>query len=356
MNKILSLARPDILQLQPYQHGAWDPSVERMHTNEMPWPPASDTSALGLNHYPQPQPAQLISRLAELYGVDPAQMIIGRGSDEAIDLIVRAFCRAGMDKVIVCPPTYGMYKVAARIQGADIVEVPMLKAGSYQLDSQRVTAACDATVKIVFLCSPNNPTGNLLSEDAVLALCRALDERCLIVVDEAYIEFSEARSCARFLSRNSNLVVLRTLSKAHALAGARCGALLAHPDIIRLLSGIIAPYAVPSPTVDAVMLVLGNEHDLPQKIQTVLSERAVLAQTLMQQAIVKRIWPSDANFLLVECHDAAAVLDAARSVGLIIRDQRSQFGLSNCVRISVGTPDQNRRLLAAIASVQGAAA
>ena len=356
MNKILSLARPDILQLQPYQHGAWDPSVERMHTNEMPWPPVGDTSALGLNHYPQPQPAQLISRLAELYGVDAAQMIIGRGSDEAIDLIVRAFCRAGLDKVVICPPTYGMYKVAARIQGADIIEVPMFKAGSYQLDSQQVIAACDVTAKIVFLCSPNNPTGNLLSEDAVLALCCALDGRCLIVVDEAYIEFSAAGSCARFLARNANLIVLRTLSKAHALAGARCGALLAHPDIIKLLGGIIAPYAVPSPTVDTVMRVLADENDLPQKIATVLSERAMLADALRQQAIIKRIWHSDANFLLVECHDASAVLDAARGVGLIIRDQRSQFGLSNCVRISVGTPDQNRRLLGAIASVQGAAA
>lgn len=356
MNRNLALARPDILKLQPYQHGAWDASVERMHTNEMPWPPHNDTSTWGLNHYPEPQPTQLIERFSSLYGVMTRQILVGRGSDEAIDLVVRAFCRAGTDKVIICPPTYGMYKVAAKIQGADVIEVPMICGNAFALDVSGILAAINDTVKILFLCSPNNPTGDSLAEQDLHALCSQLEGRALVVIDEAYIEFSHRDSFARFLSRYPNLIVLRTLSKAHALAGARCGTVLADAQIIHLLSGIIAPYAVPSPTVDIVMQTLCAERDLQEKIATVLYERAFLAEQLLKLPLIVRVWPSDSNFVLVECRDAQTVLHAAHSAGLIIRDQRSHSMLGQSVRISVGTPEQNRRLLAAIAAAKEVAA
>ncbi len=348
MNRNLALARPDILQLQPYQHGAWDMTVERMHTNEMPWPPHNDISAWGLNHYPEPQPTQLVARFAALYGVASDQILVGRGSDEAIDLVVRAFCRGGTDSVIICPPTYGMYKVAAKIQGAGVIEVPMIGTDVFALDLPGILAAVKDTVKIVFLCSPNNPTGDSLAEKDMHTLCAELEGRALVVVDEAYIEFSQRDSFAGFLTKYSNLVVLRTLSKAHALAGARCGTVLADAQIIHLLSGIIAPYAVPSPVVDIVMQTLSAEDDLQQRIETVLLERAFLIEELRRLSLVVRVWPSDSNFVLIECRDAQVVLQAARSAGLIIRDQRSQSMLGESVRISVGTPEQNRRLIAAI--------
>ena len=202
MNPILELARADILSLQPYQHAAWEPSLERMHANEMPWRASGDTSVAGLNRYPEPQPAELIAHLAELYGVAPDHVLAGRGSDEGIDLLVRAFCRAGQDSVLICPPTFGMYKVSARIQGAGVVEVPLLKDRGFALDAQAVLAAWRSGVKLVFLCTPNNPTGNLLDRGAIESLCEQLRDRAIVVVDEAYMEFAHAPSLIDRLDRH----------------------------------------------------------------------------------------------------------------------------------------------------------
>lgn len=352
MNSVLALARPDILTLQPYSHAAWLPSLERLHANEMPWRAEGDGSLAGLNRYPEPQPPELIERLAELYGVDRSQLLAGRGSDEAIDLLVRAFCRARQDSVIICPPTFGMYKVAARIQGADVIEVPLRRDQGFALDREAILAAWHPQVKIVFLCSPNNPTGNLLDAAEIERLCNDLEGKALIAVDEAYVEFAATPGFTKLLSRYANLVTFRTLSKAYALAGARCGVLLAHPDIVNLLKRIIPPYALPSLTVEAVMKLTAtsSRQEATAHIATLLEERERLAAGLRQSPLIQRVWPSDANFLLVECVDADGVLAAARSVQLIIRDQRAQPTLPNCLRISVGTPGQNLRLLGALAA------
>src|SRR5690606_8748569 len=279
MNDILRLARPDILALEPYQHAAWAPSLERLHANEMPWRAAGDQTAAGLNRYPQPQPAELIRHLATLYSVAPQNVLAGRGSDEAIDLLVRAFCRAGHDSIVICPPTFGMYKVTARIQGAGVIEVPLIRDRGFALDTDGVLAACRAGVKIVFLCSPNNPTGALLDPDAIERVCTELDGRAIVAVDEAYVEFARAPSFTARLTRYSNLVVLRTLSKAYALAGARCGALIAHPEIVRLLSRVITPYALPTQTIEAVLALTNADHQAQaaERIAIVLQERDKLA-------------------------------------------------------------------------------
>lgn len=358
MNSILKLARPDILSLQPYQHAAWEPTLERMHANEMPWRADGDESVAGLNRYPEPQPEELIQHLARLYDVAPENVLAGRGSDEGIDLLIRAFCRAGQDSVLICPPTFGMYKVSARIQGAGVVEVPLLKEQGFELDVQGVLAAWRENVKLVFICSPNNPTGNLLDRASIEVLCAHLADKALIVVDEAYIEFAGIASMTNELERFPNLVILRTLSKAYALAGARCGALLAHPDIVSLLARVITPYALPTQTIEAVLRLTDAEHvdESRQRIAQVLSERARLSETLASLPLVNHVWPSDSNFILVDCVDASDVLLAARSAGLIIRDPRSQRGLENCVRISVGTPDQNDRVLESVATASGVVA
>ena len=348
MSWVSELARPEIVALKPYEHAAWEPSLERMHANELPWRSLGDETAAGLNRYPQPQPRELVHALAELYSVTPRQLLVGRGSDEAIDLLVRAFCRAGQDAVLVCPPTFGMYSVAARIQGAEVVTVPLRP--DFALDESAVLQRCAPEVKLLFLCSPNNPSGNLLDEQAILRIAARLAGRAVVVVDEAYIEFSTGRCLSRYLAEVPHLAVLRTLSKAHGLAGARCGALLADPELIALLRKVIPPYAIAQPTVETVLrqleparLAISREH-----IETIRSERMRLSSALLEIRGVVRVWPSDANFLLAEFADADAALAAARDARLLVRDVRSQAGLGNALRITVGSVSQNDRLLQAL--------
>jgi len=358
MSNPAALARADIRSLQPYQHAAWKPTLERLHANEMPWRAQGDASALGLNRYPEPQPPELIRRLADLYDVQPDQVIAGRGSDEGIDLLVRVFCRAEHDSVVICPPTFGMYKVCAKIQGAGLIEIPLLKEEGFALDTEKLLSTWQPGVKLYFLCSPNNPTGNTVDVAAIERLCRELDDKALIVVDEAYIEFSQQGSLTRLLAKHANLAILRTLSKAYALAGARCGAVIAHPDVISLMARVIPPYALPVTTVQAVMQFTSAEQQVlsKQRIAVILEERVKLAERLQALRAIRRVWPSDTNYLLVECADAEQVLQSAQNVGLIIRDQRSQPMLANCVRITVGTPEQNERLVRGIASSMRATA
>lgn len=351
MTDLLELARPEILALQPYQHAAWQPTLERLHANEMPWRASGDLSGAGLNRYPEPQPAELIAHLAGLYGVAPANLLAARGSDEGIDLLVRTFCRAGQDSVLICPPTFGMYEVSARIQGADVLAVALRGERGFQLDVPAVLETWRAGVKLVFLCTPNNPTGNLLERADIEKLCEALHGKAIVVVDEAYLEFAREPSCAHLIERFPNLVVLRTLSKAYALAGTRCGAVIADARIIALLRRVLTPYALTTQTIEAVLRYTNPQHqaEAAERIALVLAQRERLAAELARSPLVRQVWPSAANFLLLDCLDPQRVLQAAASAGLIIRDLRRQAGLEQSLRITVGTPEQNERLLAAIA-------
>jgi histidinol-phosphate aminotransferase len=353
MTSVLDLARPDLLDMQPYRHAEWTPALERLHANESPWRAAGDDSPAGLNRYPEPHPRALVDRLAELYGVPGECVLPGRGSDEAIDLLVRGFCRAGLDRVLTCPPTFGMYKVTARIQGASVVELPLRRERGFALDpaaiAQRVRAS-EARIKIVFICSPNNPTGNLVDPAAIEDLCAALNDCAVIAVDEAYIEFSGAGSLAARLPRFPNLVILRTLSKAFALAGARCGALIGDPAVVEFLGRLIPPYALPTPSIGAALEALAPSRraDVNTRVQAIRNERARVAAAMTQLPAIRRAWPSAANFLLVDCIDAGRCLRAAVAAGLLVRDVRGQPGLPDSLRITIGTPDQNERLLRAL--------
>jgi len=349
MNDILALARPEILALKPYSHASWDPAFDRLHANELPWRAETDRSRAGLNRYPEPHPHELAARLAQLYGVQAAQLLPGRGSDESIDLVVRGFCRAGVDNVILCPPTFGMYAVAARIQGAEVREVPLLREHGYALDAKAVLAACDAKTRIVFLCSPNNPTGNAMEPAAIETLLTELAGKALVVVDEAYIEFSGDASLTTQLGRFPNLVVLRTLSKAFGLAGARVGSLIAHPDIVALLGKVIPPYSIPQPTIETVFATLATPQLAVQRerVAQVRVERERLASQLAVKSGVAKVWPSVANFLLTDFHSAESALAAARDARLLVRDMRHIW--PQALRISVGTPEQNDRLIRSLA-------
>jgi histidinol-phosphate aminotransferase len=347
---ITQLARPEIVALKAYEHAVWEPELERLHANELPWRAFADESLAGLNRYPEPQPLALVERLATLYGVAPESVLVGRGSDEAIDLLVRGFCRAGQDSVVICPPTFGMYSVAARIQGADVVSIPLRAEAGFALDERAVLDKCTPNVKLVFLCSPNNPTGNLLCEDAIVSLARALEGRAVVVVDEAYIEFSGARSLAGRICDLPHLAVLRTLSKAYALAGARCGTLIADPEVVKLLRKVIPPYAITQLSMEAVLKVLRPAQLAVSKarLATIISERDRMLAAFAKLPNITRVWPSASNFVLAEFADVPLALARSRGAHLLIRDVRGYPGLGRCLRITIGSPEQNNRLLEAL--------
>ena len=349
MSWVHELSRADIVALRPYEHAAWEPGLERLHANELPWRPADDRSRAGLNRYPEPQPRALIERLAQLYSVAPTAILAGRGSDEAIDLLTRAFCRAGRDAVLVCPPTFGMYSVCARIQGAEVAQVQLCRETGFALEEDALLERCTANVKLVFLCSPNNPTGNLLDEAAIQRIARRLTGRGLVVIDEAYVEFAGRPSLTRLVTELPNLAILRTLSKAYGLAGARCGALIADPEIIALLRKIIPPYAIPQLTLEAVLdrLTPAALAHSRARLEELLQERERLLRALPRLTRVTRVWPTAANFILVELEDAGAALARGREARLLVRDARGYPGLGHALRITVGTPEQNGRLLEA---------
>jgi len=347
VNAAVSLARPEIVTLKAYAHAAWLPSLTRLHANEAPWRPTGDTTTGGLNRYPEPQPQALIERLAALYGLPAACVLATRGSDEAIDVLSRIYLRAGTDAILQCSPTFGMYQVAARIQGAAVVEIPLDRSRGWALDTERVLAAWQANIKLVYLCSPNNPTANLLDAAALEEICKALDGKAIVVIDEAYIEWSRSLSLTRWLSRFPTLAILRTLSKAHALAGARLGALLAHPELIELAKRIIPPYALAQPTVEAALRAL-DPAELPAahaRLEGLLAERETLSRGLSASPLVDRVWPSDANFLLIDCRDADRFMSNTLAGGLIVRDLRAHPALPRSLRVSVGTREQNDALL-----------
>jgi len=351
MSWLTEIARPEIRGLRAYEHALWEPGLVRLHANELPWRTRGDSSQAGLNRYPEPHPHELTAALGRLYEVEPAMLLACRGSDEAIDLLIRSYCRAGSDAVVVCPPTFGMYGVAARVQGATVIELPLRRESGYACDFEALAAQCSSGVKLVFLCSPNNPTGNRFETGAILALARALVGRALLVIDEAYVEFADGPSLIAHLASEPGLVVLRTLSKAYALAGARCGALIAHRDVVALLRKVIQPYAITQLTIEAVFKMLEPEalQETRAHCATIKYERSRVAALLRTRAGVRQVWPSEANFLLVEFEQQQDALARTHAAGMLVRDLHAAPGLMQAVRISIGTPEQNDRLLASLA-------
>ena len=352
MSWLSELARPEIRALRAYEHAAWEPGLTRLHANELPWRAPGDASQEGLNRYPEPHPHALTAALADFYGVPAARVLVGRGSDEAIDLLIRSYCRAGEDAVLICPPTFGMYAVAARIQGARVMEQPLRREAQWGLDAAalRSLALASRELRLIFLCSPNNPTGNRLDGAEILTLARALEGRALLIVDEAYVEFAHAPSLIAHVADTPGLVVLRTLSKAHGLAGARCGVAIAQEEVIDLLRKVIQPYAITQLTIEAVLAALTPEAQgrTAERIATLRAERARLSAALSATEGVRRVWPSEANFLLVEFDDAGVALERAHQAQLLVRDLRGARVLGEALRISVGSPEQNDRLLASL--------
>lgn len=346
---VLDLVRPEVRALTGYSSARMEAgeSGVLLNANESPWP---QESSRALHRYPEPQPPELRARLADLYGVTTEQLLVGRGSDEAIDLLIRAFCRAGRDAIAIQSPTFGMYAVAAAVQDAAVLDAPLTLDNAEPFDVDAVLRAVTPTTRIVFVCSPNNPTGDIVSRAVILRLAADLSNRALVVIDEAYIEFADAPSVATDIAATPNLAVLRTLSKAHALAGARVGALIAAPELIGMLRRIMAPYPLPTPSVEAAIAALmpASLSETRRRVALLVAERERLAARLPSLPNVRQVLPSQANFLCVRFHDADGAFAALNRAGLIVRDMRRHAALRDALRISIGAPDDNDRVLLAL--------
>ncbi|OOF67795.1 histidinol-phosphate transaminase [Rodentibacter pneumotropicus] len=321
-----------------------------LNANEYPISPNFDLIDRTFNRYPEPQPQAVVERYAAYAGVSSDNVLVSRGGDESIELIIRAFCEAD-DAILYCPPTYGMYAVSAETCG--IACKTVLLTADFQLNLVNIERQLDG-VKVVFVCSPNNPTGNLIKRSDLLALLQMTTGRAIVVVDEAYIEFCPEATMATALANYPHLAIIRTLSKAFALAGLRCGFTLANAEVIHVLQKVIAPYPLPVPVSDIAAQALQPQGltQMQRRIAELLANRADLQKHLENLPLVEQVYPSEANYLLVKFKDGQKVFQSLWAQGIILRDQNKALNLKDCVRITVGTKEENDRVLEAIEAIK----
>ena len=299
-----------------------------------------------MNRYPDPLQRELVDAVAAYKGVEPQQVFISNGSDEVIDLIYRAFAEPGDDNALIMPPTYGVYQVFADLNNVETIRVPLQE--DFSLDVEGLSILFDHrdfvhTLKILFICSPNNPTGNAMDSDDIKSLVHSFPG--IVVVDEAYQDFSDSASALKLIKEYQNLVVLQTFSKAWGMAGARVGMAFADPSIIKVLHSIKYPYNVSRLSQQAALQALSRSKEVEQGIAEIKESRDALAGELSALPYVEHVYPSDANFLLVRVTDAPKLYDLLKEQGIIIRNRHSEYHCAGCVRITVGSPEEQRRLL-----------
>ncbi|HBV40877.1 MAG TPA: histidinol-phosphate transaminase [Erwinia sp.] len=357
MSKIEDLARANVRQLTPYQ------SARRLggngdvwlNANEYPLAVPFDLRQQTLNRYPECQPKAVIERYAAYAGLLPEQVLVSRGADEGIELLIRAFCEPGKDAVLFCPPTYGMYSVSAETLGVEYRTVPA--QDGWQLNLAAIADKLDS-VKLVYVCSPNNPTGNLVKPEAIRQLLEMTCGKALVIADEAYIEFCPTATLTGWLKEYPHLVILRTLSKAFALAGLRCGFTLASAEVIALLMKVIAPYPLSTPVADIAAQALSEQGIalMKEHVSEIIATREKLISDLQGCACVEAVFPSDTNYVLARFADSTLVFKSLWDQGIILRDQNKQPGLAGCLRISVGTAEECDRVISALQKLPGASA
>lgn len=346
---IEELARKNVRELTPYQ------SARRLggkgdvwlNANEFPTAVPFELTQQTLNRYPECQPKAVIENYAHYAGVKPEQVLVSRGADEGIELLIRAFCEPGKDTVLFCPPTYGMYSVSAETLGVEYRTVPAL--ADWQLDLQGIADKLDG-VKVIYVCSPNNPTGQIINPQDFRVLLEMTRGKAIVVADEAYIEFCPQATLAGWLSEYPNLVVLRTLSKAFALAGLRCGFTLANEDVIALLLKVIAPYPLSTPVADIAAQALSPQGivAMRERVAQILVERQYLITALRDIPCVEQVFDSETNYILVRLTASSAVFKSLWDQGIILRDQNKQPSLSGCLRITIGTRAESQRVIDAL--------
>lgn len=342
------LARPEIRHLPPFQLAERGAAEDvRLDANENPFPPLIDGPlARELNRYPEPRPEGLRARMAALYGVAADHLLLTRGGDDAIDILIRAFCRPGEDAVLVRPPTFGAYAHFARMNGARVIERPLAADFSFDLEGAIEAVRADGAVKVVCLCSPNNPTGDVTPPGDIRALAEALPET-LILVDEAYIEFADVEIVAPLAGQVPNLLVLRTLSKAYGLASARVGCLIGHPELLDMAGRALPPYPLPGPSIAAAELALSASRRpvVEARIALLKSERRRMAERLAGSPLLSSVREGGGNFLLLETATPEVLAGRLRERGVQARF-RPQVS-PGAVRLSIGTPEENDLALGA---------
>jgi histidinol-phosphate aminotransferase/imidazoleglycerol-phosphate dehydratase/histidinol-phosphatase len=346
------LARPEILALEPFDIAAQANSVFtadaiKLDANENPFAPlVQGALSANINRYPEPQPAALVKTMAALYGVQPENVVVTRGADDAIDILVRAFCRPQVDAVSICQPTFSAYAHFARLQGARLLEMRLNKNFDFDPDSFIEAARADASLKLAFICSPNNPTGNPVDPLDIIRVADALPET-IVVLDEAYIEFSELESLAAEATRRDNLVILRTLSKAYGLAGARIGCAIGNSELIAMAARALPPYPLPTVSIEAALTALSPSRRSvhQERIERLKAERERLAAFLKDSTIVRSVRSGGGNFLFLEVDEPEALAAKLRALGIRVRF-RPNAALGG-VRLSIGTDAENEAALAA---------
>ena len=341
---ISSLVRQNILEMEPYSSARDEYSGSAsifLDANENPF-------NAPLNRYPDPVQQELKLKISSLKGQPPDNIFLGNGSDEGIDVLFRVLCEPGMDNIITVDPTYGMYAVCAAINGVE--RRCVLLNSDFSLNPDAVLDAVDKHTKLIFLCSPNNPSSNSLERNAMLKIIDGVE--CMVAVDEAYIDFSKEPGVLQLLQEKKNMVVLQTLSKAWGLAGIRLGMLFAHPDLIGYLSAVKYPYNINALTIEAALEGLKDIDGRRAWIKEIIQERIMMAGELESLTFVKELFPSDANFLLIRVDDPSALYQFLMNKGIIIRDRSSVPLCQGCLRITIGTKEENRVLVSALKNFQ----
>jgi histidinol-phosphate aminotransferase len=342
---IENLIRSNIRKLKPYRSARQDFTTGiLLDANENAFGSAVTFEGQQLNRYPDPSQGPLRSRIAQLQGVQAENIFVGVGSDEVIDLLIRIFCEPRLDSVLILEPTYGVYRVAADVN--DVAVHSCLLTDDFQIDTDEAKHRTAETTKLIFCCSPNNPTGNLLRRKDILGLCA--NTKAIVVVDEAYVDFAQSESLISSVKEVSNLIVLQTLSKAWGMAAIRLGYAVANPLIVSYLMKAKAPYNINILTSLEASKALEREEHVRQSVAATAAERERLTNELGHIKFVQKVFPSDANFLLVRVTDARKLHRQLAERGVIIRDRSSEPKLANCVRVSVGTSEQNNLLLTAM--------
>ncbi len=342
VNKVI---RPHILSLTPYASARDEYSGKEgtfLDANENP---LGSVISGNYNRYPDPYQWVVKEKIAVIKGVHPTQIFLGNGSDEAIDLVIRATCEPLKDNILILPPTYGMYKVCADVQNVEVKQV--LLTPDFQIDTKKVLETADANTKIIWVCSPNNPSGNIIERNSILHILDNF-KTGLVVVDEAYIDFADAESFTKMLENYPNLVVLQTFSKAWGLAALRLGMAFASAELIKILNKIKYPYNINAVTQKLLFDALGKEEKKNVYVKRILKERFRLFKKLIELPIVKHVYPSDCNQLLVKFDDGNAVFKYLIEQKIITRNRSNVVLCENCIRISIGTQQENLDLVGAL--------
>ena len=335
-----NLLRENIQSLKPYSSARDEYSGDAMvflDANENPYNEP-------YNRYPDPLQKELKQKISVLKNISAEQIFLGNGSDEPIDLLIRAFCEPGTDNIVTINPTYGMYQVAADINDIEAIKVSL--SADFELDSREVLKAVNEKTKLIFLCSPNNPSGNSLKKEEMLTVVE--DFKGLVIIDEAYIDFAPGKSLLPEIEKYPNLVILQTFSKAWGMAGIRLGMAFAASEIIQILNKIKYPYNLNILTQKKALELLENKEQVEIWIKKLIDEREKMVKYLSRFHFVKRIFPSDANFLLVEVNDARRIYNYLVENGIIVRDRSKVHLCNNSLRITIGTMDEDRVLLQAL--------